>query len=281
MLKKEMPNGVILYEGKSRIDGKPIVAILTGFKDGSNQKTGKMLQVWIMRSDIHPHDAKENGEDFSICGDCTHRKNLWKTCYVNVMRGPIGVYHRYKKGVYPKVNKKHLELFKDKTIRWGAYGDPCAIPLRIIKKYTNISRGCTGYTQQWNTNKNNGYKYYLMASVKSGLGYYDWYYKAQNRGWRTFRTTTLDDNVVMDNESICFASKEGGQVTNCLNCLSCNGLSSIDNKNKVVLMHGSPAQIQRFHKGVSLMKNKKKYKTNIQSLLNTQKKSVKSREKVG
>lgn len=262
MLKKDMPSGVVLYEGPSRIDGEPIAAILTGFKDGDNKKTGNTLQVWIMRSDIHPHDAKKEGKDFSICGDCVHRKEYWETCYVNLIRGPISTYHRYKSLHYPKMDKKYFELLKGRIIRWGAYGDPCAIPLKIIKKYTDMSKGATGYTQQWNTNKNKGYQEYLMASVKSTLGYYDWYYKAQKRGWRTFRTTTPDDFVILENESPCFASKERGELTTCVNCFACNGLSS-DKKSKVTFMHGSPAQIQRFIDGTKAMKNKRKYKKKL------------------
>jgi len=38
------PNGMILYEGPSLIDGKSIVVVVTGFKRTDNRKTGTMLQ---------------------------------------------------------------------------------------------------------------------------------------------------------------------------------------------------------------------------------------------
>ena len=61
------PNGYILYEGPSGIDGAPIVVIATGFANSSaNAKTGDMIQTWIIRSDIAPHHAVKSGDDASI-----------------------------------------------------------------------------------------------------------------------------------------------------------------------------------------------------------------------
>ena len=65
-----MKNGII-YNGPSLLDGKPIVAIAT-YSD-RNSKTGKVLQTYIIRSDISPLNASKSGEDFSICGDCKFR----------------------------------------------------------------------------------------------------------------------------------------------------------------------------------------------------------------
>jgi len=70
-------SGIILYEGPSRIDGAPIVAIATGLDDpSSNEKTGPMIQTWIMRSDIPPHVAQSSGDDASVCADCKLRPLL-------------------------------------------------------------------------------------------------------------------------------------------------------------------------------------------------------------
>ena len=67
-------NGYVLYRGPSKIDGKPIVMIATGFKTGSgNVKTGAMIQTWILREDVEPHTAQKTGDDESICGNCPHR----------------------------------------------------------------------------------------------------------------------------------------------------------------------------------------------------------------
>ena len=58
-------NGYILGEFDSPIDGKPCVAIATGFKDNTqNSKTGNLIQTFFIRRDIEPHTAFKNGEGF-------------------------------------------------------------------------------------------------------------------------------------------------------------------------------------------------------------------------
>ena len=74
---------MIVYEGKSMLDGMPIVMI--ALPDSTNRKTGNLIQTYIMRSDIHPQDAINSGQDESICGSCIHRKQVGdngRTCYV-------------------------------------------------------------------------------------------------------------------------------------------------------------------------------------------------------
>lgn len=65
---KKKITGVVFYEGPSRIDGAPIIGIATF--GTSNEKTGNLVQTWILRSDVHPIDAINSGEDASICGSC-------------------------------------------------------------------------------------------------------------------------------------------------------------------------------------------------------------------
>ena len=53
--------GFTLYEGASVLDGKPIVVLAT--LETSNAKTGAMVQTWILRSDVEPHQAVKTGDD--------------------------------------------------------------------------------------------------------------------------------------------------------------------------------------------------------------------------
>ncbi len=85
-------NGAIVWSGNSRIDGSPIMAIVTGLRTASaNPKTGDMIQTWIIRSDMHPLEAIKSGSDYGICGSCIHRGSYDefgnpidpRTCYVN------------------------------------------------------------------------------------------------------------------------------------------------------------------------------------------------------
>ena len=68
--------GFVMYEGPSVLDGAPIVVIAT-MKSG-NTKTGNMVQVWIIRSDMHPVTASKVGADAAICGSSAHtlRENI-------------------------------------------------------------------------------------------------------------------------------------------------------------------------------------------------------------
>ena len=51
-------NGRIIAESVSPYDGAPIVLIVTGFdKVSANDKTGSMLQSWILRTDVKPNEA--------------------------------------------------------------------------------------------------------------------------------------------------------------------------------------------------------------------------------
>jgi hypothetical protein len=258
MLKKDMPTGVILFDGKSRLDGTEIVAIATGFKSVNNHKTGKMIQVWILPKNIHPCEARRNGQDKSICGDCKHRD--FKSCYVEMLRGPVTIYRAYKAGSYVKYNKKkHLELFRDKYVRLGAYGDPVAIPLVSIEKVCQVAAGWTGYTHQWKRAKAQSYKKYLMASVDTTKGFHKEFIQAQTKGWRTFRATTADDNVVHANEFVCPASKEGGKKLTCQQCGACSGSMS-NRPSPVIQVHGFDYKIRNFTKGMKCIKNKKKWR---------------------
>ena len=84
--------GYVLQRGKSPIDGKPFVVIAT--MESKNTKTGNMIQVWILREDINPVEAIATGDDYTVCGDCPHRKQAdgSRSCYVNVGQAPRQIY---------------------------------------------------------------------------------------------------------------------------------------------------------------------------------------------
>ncbi len=110
------PIGIILWQGKSLLDGERIACIATGiFNKTENEKTGDMIQTYIIRRDMHPMFARRMGEDKSICGDCKLKET--STCYVNLCHGPIGVFHALIDGSYREWQDGDLELFKDRFIR--------------------------------------------------------------------------------------------------------------------------------------------------------------------
>ncbi len=270
-MSKKKPIGIILWSGKSLLDGERIACIATGiFTKTANRKTGDMIQTYIIRRDMHPMLARRMGEDFSVCGDCKHREN--STCYVNLCHGPIGVFNALVDGSYREWQDGDLELFKDRNFRIGSYGDPAAVPYEIWENVCSVVKGHTGYSHQWNNKKTDQrLKNLCMASVDSIVGYMKEYEKAQSMGWRTFRVRESLDNVLMDNEFVCPASKEAGVLTNCEKCGLCSGLSRTNARNPVIMLHadseamGSMWRWERYVKMMKKIKNKKAWRRDYQT----------------
>jgi len=239
-LKRDRFRGVVLYDGPSRIDGAPIVAIACRITQASaNEKTGAMVQTFIMRRDIAPHLALKTGEDSSICGDCKLRPiNKGPTrCFVRVYQAPLSVWNAYQRGRYavPGVDFDAAllpELFSGLSFRIGSYGDPAAIPSRIWKTATRRVKNRTGYTHQWRRRIGVGLKGLCMTSADNESDVAS----ATSKGWRTFRVRK-HDAPTLDVESICPASREGKRRTQCDTCGLCKG-AMIAARNIVIADHG-------------------------------------------
>jgi hypothetical protein len=233
------PNGVILYEGPSKLDGAPIVVIAVGLKNGSNNtKTGAMVQTYIIRSDVSPIEAVKTGHDASICGDCRHRGDgtgKGRSCYVTLIHGPRGVYDGYKRGIYGKVSAfEAAELFRGKMIRLGTYGDPTAAPEAMWTVALRHAAGWTGYTHQWRKISNRWAKL-VMASADSEQDMTD----AHAQGYRTFRVTHSAGENIKGLEIICPASEEAGKKTECITCKACMGTSAKAKVSIQIAAHGT------------------------------------------
>ena len=232
-----MPSFVI-YDGPSLIDGKPIVAIAQ--VDSGNRKTGNMVQTWILRSDIDPITASRTGADSSICGDFPHKGKPnnnakgWatdRTCYVNLLFAPNGVYKAYKRGIYSTMqghdNIRAIGLLRG--VRLGSYGDPMAVPSYVWESLCSGAEYVTAYTHQNNTMPD-----LVMTSADS------WQQAATawNQGQRTFRVVASLDAIDKANEVLCPASKEAGERVQCAQCKLCGGNSKAA-KSVAIVAHGS------------------------------------------
>jgi len=238
---------MIIYDGKSQIDGNPIVAIVTGIDTKSNNsKTGHMPQIWILNKTVHPIEALRTGQDVSVCGNCPHRpqklgnlalKKDSRSCYVNTMSFNA-IFRSYLKGNYDTVDLESAsEILKDMHVRLGAYGDPAAVPIEV---WDGLLSKCvsTGYTHQWRT-CDPRYAEYCMASCDSDTDVED----AVKKGYRVFfvqNHKTIDDalKTVGDTKlAWCPASKEKGKVTTCSKCMACSGTRSKLHSNITILKH--------------------------------------------
>jgi len=238
------PSGFVFYRGPSMLDGKPIVAILTGIGTKSrNEKTGHLLQTWILRADMNPLEAARLGADSSICGDCRHRgtivrekgrkANKKRSCYVRLDTAPNNIYKTWKRGRYPQVTPEQARaLVGDSLSRGGSYGDPTAVPYAVWLAF-GLDNG-TAYTHQWR--KFPEFASFCMASVDSPFERSE----ASLLGFRTFRVRT-PEQALEAYERPCPASKEAGYKTSCALCRACGGLGSKAKVDMAIIAHSAKA----------------------------------------
>ena len=213
-------NKGIIYKGPSLLDGKPIVVIAT-YSD-RNSKTGKVLQTYIIRSDINPLEASKTGEDYSICGPCVMRGTPTddpkrkqakdRDCYVNLGQGVLIVYRAFINGVYPTANPR--DIGRGRFVRVGTYGDGSAVPQYVWDELLSEASDWTAYSHQsgWRPD-------IAMQSVHSHT-------EAQmhwQAGRRTFRVIANLGELDRTNEALCPASKEAGRRVQCTSCKLCKG----------------------------------------------------------
>ena len=209
---------MIIYEGPSMLNGKPIVAILTNINNPSvNTKTGDMAQLTIMPKGIKPSDAVKTGEDDAVCGDCNRRPstakaNGLKPCYVNP-RAPNSIHRAYERGSYSTGIPEQLR----KPVRLGMWGDPAAMPYEIAKGLADSAPKHTGYTHRWRDFPE--FSSICMASVDTE----DERLEANALGFRTYRVRDVGAPL-MDGEIDCPESDKSRNIQ-CADCGLCAGMA--------------------------------------------------------
>ena len=229
------PNGVVVYEGKSQLDGSPIVAILTGLKRKSaNSKTGALAQLFILDATHAPHDAQRTGDDASVCGACPFRpydQTTDKRCYVKTWQGPLAVWKAWKGGRYGNTslqNGAHALLTSpDEGVRFGAYGDPAALPSWVLEALstacTTAGKRWTGYTHQWRDTRHVWTSRYLMASCESSADVT----AARALGFRAFTAYPTAANPAELEGILCPNLSHG---VSCSKCRLCDGSTGPNDK---------------------------------------------------
>ena len=163
------PNGVIVYDGPSMLDGKPVVVVLTSLRGTSaNDKTSgdgagalPLAQTYVIpRSMIPEPDADKRarkaewhadlaaGCDAAVCGACPLRPSTVAAlraqglpapdqCYV--LNGPDDVAAAVGRGAYPVATlaqaagyvRAMLAAGRIAGVRGGSWGDPAAAPPEV------------------------------------------------------------------------------------------------------------------------------------------------------
>lgn len=228
MASETVSQGVILWESPD------LVAIATGFRRPSeNEKTGDMIQTWILCREVAPHEAIRTGADVLVCGDCKLRgvRGKGRVCYVRVEQAPLSVWNTYHRGIYPRGWSP--EMFRGRRVRIGAYGDPAMVPVWIWKRATRDADGWTGYTHQWRR-LGRAWSRLLMASCDSEVEASE----AIARGWRPFTIATGD---LPPGHVWCPYYTRGIQ---CRECLLCSGTSRGAHVSPVAIpAHGIGAKV--------------------------------------
>jgi len=225
-------NGFIIWQGPSEIDGAPIVVIATGIVNGgNNSKTGPMTQIYILRSDVAPLHAVALGLDRSICGSCRHRgrpevvdgklKLTERTCYVQLTHGPRMVFEALQKGRYATVlDRTAAALLAVRPVRFGAYGDPGAVPVEVWARVLKSVRTSNAYTHLWRERPD--LASFCMASCDTE----EERLEAKALGFRTYRVRPAGAPL-MKGEGHCPASDEMASEKNplmqCARCMLCDG----------------------------------------------------------
>jgi len=208
------------------LDGTPIVAVITGLSKASrNPKTGQMAQLWILRGDdVSPHEAVKTGQDDAICGGCPRRPSVaGKTgngltpCYAakRAFQAPRSVWEstRIRGSNLPRA----LHRLQGMPLRFGAYGDPAALPVTLLRRLADAAGSWTGYTHQWRDRPE--LAQWLMASCDSPADAVE----ARAAGWRYFRADEARDAAPAAGEVACPAVS--GRAT-CATCGLCRGNAS-------------------------------------------------------
>lgn len=217
-IKRDNSTGVILYRGPSMLGGGGVVCVATW--DSDNAKTGDMIQIWILPDNgMTPGDAADAGENSAACGNCPLQR---QGCYVNLGHAPYMIHGKLSRGGYPNYDPAiHQRRIEGRKVRFGAYGDPAAIPDDILRHWADVSAGWTGYSHQlfWiDRTRADFLASFLMVSCHT---------PAQNaeairRGWRPFTVIRPEQNPPLNSVECPFYT-HGVQ---CVDCGLCDGLES-------------------------------------------------------
>lgn len=191
----------------------------------SNEKTGDVIQTYIIRSDTAPQDAANTGSELSVCGSCPHRGTLnpdtgkveGRGCYVLLWQGPRIVWDQVQAHRYPRVPLSALSgIGRGRVVRLGTYGDPAAVPIEVWDSLLSEASGWTGYTHQWKAPKLRDALKYCQASVDTPKDLVTLNRRAPGAGYYRIMP---EGGTLLPGEILC-PSNSG---VKCINCQLCDG----------------------------------------------------------
>jgi hypothetical protein len=219
--------GFVLYSGKSMLSEQRIVAIATLYS--ANAKTGNMVQLWILPAELSPLAALKQNDNAGVCGRCPLQgvfdsklgRMVRRVCYVNVGQAPEAIWQAYQRGRYPIYNpRRHAALIDGRTVRLGAYGDPAALPIRILRDLVAMSSSHSGFSHQLfdiDRRRADLVAQYCMTSCETPAQHVE----AVRRGWRPFTVIRPDEQPPAD----AIECPHYSHKVQCATCGLCGGTS--------------------------------------------------------
>lgn len=229
--KKRIQNTYIVWEGFSNFDQTPLVLLISGVRFSDNDKTGNMLQTYILRQDIEPTEAVKTGLDYATCGNCSQRPSIARKtgssiCYVNLGKSVLNIWRKYYRGGYDTLDPRYI---KGRKLRMGSYGDPAAIPFPVWEKLLKTVDSHTGYTSSWQE----PFATHLKGICQASCNTLNLKEDAEQNGWKTF-TNLPEGSQSAPNAILCPNVKNNDNK--CMTCGLCNG----DTQNVFLYDHGLP-----------------------------------------
>jgi hypothetical protein len=246
--------GIVLHRGISPGTGHPYAVIAT--LESRNRKTGNMVTVWIVRSDVNPIEDRAQARIDGVHSTCFRCPLFFAGCYVEVEYAPLNIWKAFDAGRYEEYDsEKHDKMLRSRTMRWGGYGDPVLVPIDKMERLCEIVVGWTGYTHQWDQPEYQCYRSLLMASVHS-IAQRD---RAWALGWRTFRDyDSLKAEPATRGECGCPGSDEQGNRLQCITCMICDGadrpVGHRQRASVVVVRHANAVATKKLRKNLRIGK---------------------------
>ena len=120
-----------------------------------------------------------------------------------------------------------VDMCWNRYVRFGTYGEPSLMPIKLVDQIVGVAKNWTGYTHQWS--KKPEYAPYFMASTHTE----DEERIATFIGFRSFVASPIPISKFIS----CPASEEMGFKSNCSKCSLCSGTKGKGTKSVIILEH--------------------------------------------
>lgn len=227
----ENDNVFVIRKGKTSnkkiSDGSDIVQTYTFSKD-----------QWLLATTSSGFGMKKFfAMDGTNCLDCPYSGNQGEGgCYTHKFNQYVGFLSMLRSIKFSDLTpydaekqRQCIDMAKDSYVRFGTYGEPSLLPIRLVEYMSDVAKSWTGYTHQWKKVWALPYSKYFMASTHNK----EETYKAKLKNYRSFIASTTGTEKAVT----CPASAEAGFKSNCASCGLCSGMLGKGKKDIKILEH--------------------------------------------